>query len=675
MAGAAATLILWGHALAALLFGALALAEHRNEQPPWPRGPLVAALALTALWALAVAGIGPQDVGARLGEAGRNLAWLWLAAVLARRHVGRRPALTALYGVVAILTVVVTLLALADDPVLGAATLAALRDAQQVVRVLAVLGTLLLLHQLAAAVRGRGDVHLLVLALGAMWGLDLAEAAVTLVRGDWPTSLAALRGVATVGIALAIAAAVQRGAEGGPALSRTAVWRTIASLAVLTYAGLTALAANAAEASFGAHGRLAQTAVIFGATAALLTLASTSWLRAWARVKVAKHLFRHRYDYRVEWQRFTATLGSPGEGAEPLPVRVVRAVAELTDSPAGLLLAAEGDVLTPAAAWNWSDAPDADGGDLARLLASGRIVALRRPESDEETAAVPPALARDDRAWVVVPLLHGDALTGAIVLARPPLDRQLDWEDLDLLRVAGRQAASYLAEHHAHAALAEAARFGEFNRRFAFLLHDIKNVASQLSLVARNAERHADNPEFRADMVATLRDGAERMTALLARLGEHDASRPEPAQPVDLAALARRVARSRRAQHRLEVTAETAAVAEAQPGRLEQVLGHLVQNAVDAGGNEPVRVVVRRAGDRVAMDVIDRGTGMTPAFLQGELFRPFSSTKAGGFGIGAYEARELVRRMGGEIRVESRPGEGSTFTVLLPAAPAMEHAA
>ena len=53
-------------------------------------------------------------------------------------------------------------------------------------------------------------------------------------------------------------------------------------------------------------------------------------------------------------------------------------------------------------------------------------------------------------------------------------------------------------------ALANAQRFEEFNRRFAFILHDIKNLVSQLSLLARNAERHADNPEFRADMVATL---------------------------------------------------------------------------------------------------------------------------------------------------------------------------
>lgn len=671
------TLILWGHSLAALLFGALAWAEYKREQPNWPRSHLVIALAMTALWALAVAGIGPRDFSTRLVEAVRNLAWLWFAATLARQLGGRRGALTALYGVVVVVTINVALLALAEGTPLSADSAQIVQTTRQVFRALAMTGSLLLLHHLAIVAGVRGDVRLLVFALGGMWGIDLATASIALLQGDCPVEIAAVRGGIMAGLAVLIAAAAQRRGDGSPALSRAVAWRTIATAAVLLYAGLTALAARAAEMAFGVNGRLAETAVVFGATAALLTVASSSWLRAWARVMVAKHLFRHRYDYRVEWQRFAATLGSPASEAEPLPVRVVRAVADLTDSPAGLLLVCEGSMLTTAACWNWPSAPDVNGEALGRYLAaSGRIVAVHsdhRPA--EETASIPATLAADPIAWIIVPLFHGEMLAGAIVLARPPIDRQLDWEDLDLLRVAGRQAASYLAEDRAHTALAEAARFGEFNRRFAFLLHDIKNVASQLTLVARNAERHAENPEFRADMIATLRESADRMTVLLARLGEHDASRPEPAQAVDLVVLAERVARARRAQHPLIVRGEGPAIADVPPARLEQVLGHLVQNAVDAGGAEAVRLRVRNVGARVAVDVIDRGTGMTAAFVQGELFRPFSSTKPGGFGIGAYEARELVRRMGGDIHVESRVGEGSTFTVLLPAAPALEEAA
>src|SRR3546814_224160 len=103
-----------------------------------------------------------------------------------------------------------------------------------------------------------------------------------------------------------------------------------------------------------------------------------------------------------------------------------------------------------------------------------------------------------------------------------PGARVLDWEDLDVLRIAGRQAASYLAESQSQAALSEAQRFDEFNRRFAFIMHDIKNLASQLSLLARNAERHADKPEFRADMTQTLKISAGRLSDLLVRLSPRE---------------------------------------------------------------------------------------------------------------------------------------------------------
>src|SRR5690606_19382205 len=120
-------------------------------------------------------------------------------------------------------------------------------------------------------------------------------------------------------------------------------------------------------------------------------------------------------------------------------------------------------------------------------------------------------------------------LLGVVVLARPAFARTLDWEDFDLLRVIGRQLASYLAEQASQDALGEAQRFDEFNRRIAFVMHDIKNLASQLSLLARNAEKHAEKPEFRADMLLTLKKSSEKLNALLARLGRYG---PQPGEAV-----------------------------------------------------------------------------------------------------------------------------------------------
>ena len=239
----------------------------------------------------------------------------------------------------------------------------------------------------------------------------------------------------------------------------------------------------------------------------------------------------------------------------------------------------------------------------------------------------------------------------------------------DLLKVAGRQVASYLAEARAQDALAEAQRFDEFNRRFAFILHDIKNLVSQLTLTARNAERHADKPEFRADMVATLQNSAERMNALLARLSQHHRGRAEAPHAIEVVALVERVVNQRKGQHPVVLSGVRNAIAHADPASLEQLLGHLVQNAIEASpAHEPVTLSVSADGERVAVDVIDQGCGMSPAFIRDKLFKPFVSSKEGGFGIGAFEARQLAHAMEGRIEVTSREGKGTRFRVILKAA-------
>jgi signal transduction histidine kinase len=107
--------------------------------------------------------------------------------------------------------------------------------------------------------------------------------------------------------------------------------------------------------------------------------------------------------------------------------------------------------------------------------------------------------------------------------------------------------------------------------------------------------------------------------------------------------------------------------AAADAAALEQALGHLVQNAIEASEPaDPVEVRAFESGGDVAIEVIDRGCGMSEDFICSRLFQPFVSTKETGFGIGAYEARALVRAMGGRLEVESAVGEGTRFTLILP---------
>jgi signal transduction histidine kinase len=156
---------------------------------------------------------------------------------------------------------------------------------------------------------------------------------------------------------------------------------------------------------------------------------------------------------------------------------------------------------------------------------------------------------------------------------------------------------------------------------------------------------------------------------LLARLSQHNKSRAEDPRPVAVGPLIESIAAAKRASHPIIVSGDPAQLILADPARLEQALSHLMQNAIEASpAAEPVTVSFGRQGSEIEISVSDSGSGMSAAFIREKLFRPFASTKDGGFGIGAYEARSLIMAMNGRIEVNSREGEGSRFTIFLPAA-------
>ncbi|MFZ5510113.1 MAG: XrtA/PEP-CTERM system histidine kinase PrsK, partial [Pseudomonadota bacterium] len=263
--------------------------------------------------------------------------------------------------------------------------------------------------------------------------------------------------------------------------------------------------------------------------------------------------------------------------------------------------------------------------------------------------------------------LTGEELIGFIVLARPRTRVDVNWEVLDLLKSAGRQAASYLGQMLAAEALLEAKKFDAFNKMSAFVVHDIKNLVAQLSLLLKNAERHSGNPEFQKDMLDTIEHVVERMKNLLLQLRAGTQPVDQP-RPVDLEEVVRRVHRSK-SDHKPAVTleAEKDILALCHAERMERVIGHLVQNALEATP-EDGRVWIRlaREGDRALIEVGDTGHGMSAEFVRDRLFKPFQSTKHAGMGIGAYESQQYVAELGGKIAVDSRLNHGTRVRVSLP---------
>ena len=216
-------------------------------------------------------------------------------------------------------------------------------------------------------------------------------------------------------------------------------------------------------------------------------------------------------------------------------------------------------------------------------------------------------------------------------------------------------------------ALLEVRKFDAFNKMSAFVVHDLKNIVTQLSLMLKNAERHSDNPEFQKDMLMTVNHAVERMRQLMMQLRE-GATPPGGICGVNLADVIQRIQKDKMSQGRsIEVHVQDRLIARGHEERLERVIGHLVQNAIDASlPGDRVWTSLERRNDKAAILVGDNGHGMTQEFIRDRLFKPFQSTKDAGMGIGAYESAQYVRELGGDMQVDSEPGKGTRITVTLP---------
>lgn len=427
----------------------------------------------------------------------------------------------------------------------------------------------------------------------------------------------------------------------------------------------------------GQWGPVLQAMFLFGAVILMLLVVFSGSFRAWLRVNISKHFFSYKYDYREEWLRLINTISSLGTDAgASLPDRVVQGITDLVESPEGALWLRQGDshfVLHT----SWNTAAD-EGSQIAnpgfvRFLEERQwVINLQDLESDPESyedLIVPDWLSELERAWLIVPLMHHERLLAVVHVGQPRAPKDLNWEDYDLLKTAGRQAASYLAEQESARALVEAQQFDEFNRRFAFVIHDVKNLVSQLSLMLNNAEKHKANPQFQEDMLETVKESVDKMRKLLVRLHESGkeaaATKSVPLEPF----LERAVEMNARKSANLTFECSASGLAIViDEERFSAVIAHLLDNALDATGDDGVvKVSLSAIGREAVIEVEDDGPGMTPEFVRDELFQPFKTTKGGGYGIGAFESREFVRELGGRLDVISKVDVGTRVRISLPA--------
>ena len=679
---------MWSYGIAALIFAAFAMQFTIGWRGGARASVLVCAVISSALWAGAVlVSLALQTAEwwwlASSMDAIRTGAWLGFLLLLIAG--GRRMqsdeirgsalpwvacAVSALLLAGALLPHALPWIASADDGLALFASYAALGTS--------VIG-LALTEQLYRRTpqNRRWTIKPLIIGLGGMFAFDLLIFSSAVLFRHQDSTLWATRGIAHGLVIFFIAVASARNASWTINLyiSRDVVFHSTAFLMVGVYLLLTAGAGYWVRYFGGDWGGTLQVTFVFAALLALASVALSGSLRARLRVYISKNLFTHRYDYRTEWLRFTRLLGTSEPGEDPHQ-QVVHAFADLVESIGGSIWLERAGAYFDVARVNIPEVADAEPatGSLARFLGStGWVVRLDEftdSPSRYPNLLLPAWLTALKNVWLVIPLQNGNGLIGFVVLARPRTFIDVNWEVLDLLKTASRQAASYLAQFRAKEALVEIEKFDAFNRMSAFVIHDLKNLIAQLALLLRNAERHRDNPEFQRDMLGTIEHVVARMNHLMLQL-RTGTTPMEKARPIELGLVIERIV-AMKAVHKQSIEAEISPNlrALAHGDRIERVIGHIVQNAIEAseGSGAPIHLRTFTSGKSAVIEIVDSGIGMSEEFIRQRLFHPFQTTKSQGMGIGMYESFQYIMGIGGHITVDSTPGCGTRFNVFLPIA-------
>lgn len=423
----------------------------------------------------------------------------------------------------------------------------------------------------------------------------------------------------------------------------------------------------------GTWGGTVQIVFFVGSGILLIILLFSGNIRAQTRVLLSKHFFSYRYDYREEWLKFTRTLAT---SETTVPERIIRAIASLVSSEGGVLWGKQDQgAYTVLSNWNMPEPSSSNNTEFEPLIdfvkANSWIIDIEEFRHDPSLysgLALPPSLTEMEGAWLVVPLEFNAELCGFVIIRHSEVYKSLNWEDRDLLKTAGLQAASHLAQYQTDQTLLQARQFEAFNRLSAYIVHDLKNILAQQSLIIANAEKHKHKPAFVDDVILTIENSVARMTGLMEQM--RSGLRGSQPTNVDIASLLNQVISS----HSSQLPVPKLEVCEQVPGvfadyeQLSTVFSHIIQNAQEATKNTG-QVIVRlfeKAG-QIIIEVEDKGCGMDATFIKNRLFNPFDSTKGlTGMGIGAFESREFIRSLGGDIGVKSTPGSGSLFCIAIP---------
>ena len=518
-------------------------------------------------------------------------------------------------------------------------------------------------------------IKFLCLGLGIVYSFDLYMYSDAILFGRINTLFWDMRGFISAISALLIGVSLFR-TKNKPIqmnVSRKLVFHTGILLVAGIYLLLMAAAGYYIRIFSGEWGSVLQTFFWLISLSLLLVLALSGRLRGYLKFYISRNLFSTKYDYREEWLRISRTL-SLTSSDESLPERAIRAIAEIVDSQGGGLWLTTNNyhydqVAQKEFGWIEHNSITRES-ELVSFLANQKWIIDIEGE-DRQKLNLPNWISSITNPWLIIPLVSDDKLLGFMILKKSRLNTKLDWEDLDLLKTAARQTSSYLAQMIVSEALSEARQFTAFNQMSAFVVHDIKTLNSQLSLMVSNSARHKSNPAFIEDMIKTTEHAVNKMNILLQHFKSNSNGESGGTQTVDFVQLVSSVLESKKhikPAPQLKIENANEMYITGNPNELFSAIGHIVQNAQDATPDSgEILITLSSESNTGILKIFDNGVGMTQDFIKTKLFRPFESTKGlSGMGIGAYQCRETLRGMGGDLKVTSQPGVGTEFHLTLP---------
>jgi putative PEP-CTERM system histidine kinase len=413
----------------------------------------------------------------------------------------------------------------------------------------------------------------------------------------------------------------------------------------------------------------------------LAALLLSNRVRQRIQLLISRHFRKPEHDFRQIWTRFTRSLSAILDEAG-LCAAASRLISETFNalSVSIWLFDEQQERLVRASSTLHSEqeqAADSPREVAAKEWNSVSLKKLSRPFELERTKEkwvedlkqISAGRFRTGGNRVCIPLLAGEHRVGVIILADRVSGLRYTAEELDLLKCIGDQVAASLLNLRLARELMLSKELEAFQTISTFFIHDLKNAASTLSLMLQNLPLHFDNPAFRRDALQGIGSTANRINHLIERLsGFRHELRLKPTE-FDLNLLVTNTLKDLNSDPEVELVTKLNPVSKivADREQLHSVVTNLLLNARDAVGQRGrITIETRQRDGWLTLSITDNGCGMTAAFVEDSLFRPFRTTKKKGLGIGMFQAKLIVEAHRGSIQVKSEPGSGTTFQVKLP---------